>query len=643
VAKLLHRLLPAALRRKVALWPHRQAQARLVEALRAPHAAQRRALDEIVRRNQHTEFGRTHGFARVTGLADFASRVPLRDYRDLEPYLRRQVDGEPDVLVAGPLEGLAPDETDGRHRLLPLSRAGLDQRLWVEQILRHEVLSTRLETSGSPWLHVLPRHDVLGAEALGVEALGVEALGADLTPSLAAEVTTLPPHEAGRLMAPVAALLSRTRYAPADSRALPLAVFTLRDEELRFYLLLRLALHQRFSVLRAANPGTLLILAEHLEDQAPRLLDDLAAGVISRRDELPAAVAAALPAKLKARPQLAAELRQQRAAHGRLEARHVWPDLGALVCDIGGPARAAAERLPDRFGDATVVDSGYASAEGVLTLPTAGDEGGLALLERQLLEFLPAADEEGAPTLPADGLRLGDRYLPVLTSHNGLYRYVLDQEVEVTEIDGGTPRLVRVGRRRTRLPLGRGTLDATTVQQALLEACRSVGFVPSQQTCWLQPVDDPAAELAAGDTAAAAEHAAQGDAPAAGSTEKRPSFWSRLFSFGRSARKDAHAARVRTLPTLTWALETEGTLESAAAKKLLAAAEAELKKACDAYAKERGASTLDSASLLVLRPGTFARHARQRLAEGAAHGHLSPPMLREAPWQLADDEIDTQL
>ncbi|PIE18101.1 MAG: hypothetical protein CSA65_06635 [Proteobacteria bacterium] len=630
--KLLHRILPAPLRRKVALWPHRQAAQRLTRALHAPQAAQRRALAQIVEGNQQTEFGRTHGFARVTGLSDYVAKVPLRRYRDLEPYLRRQLEGSDEasdkagVLFAGAVEARLLDTRGGRRRTLPLSAAGLAQRLWCEQLLEHKVLEHRVHTSGAPWLTLFPcttlptdrppaaaDDPASNAETAG----GRESAEQTEAPPKVAPVATASVEGVGAL--PQELVLARAQaevLGKAGAPPLPFELFAVAEEQQRFYLLLRLGLERRVSVLRAANPGTLLVLAEQVELLADRLLDDLAGGAISMREGLPKTMQGQLPTQLKPQPKRAAELRELRAAHGRLEPRHLWPELGLLVCDCGGPARLAAERLPDRFGDLALIDSGHWGAEGMLTLPTTGDEGGLALLEGQLLEFLPTSDEESAPTLPADGLRLGERYLPVLTSHDGLYRLLLDQIVEVTEIDGGTPRLARCGPSETRVPLGEGQLEEHTVREALLEVCRELDVVVSGHTAWLQDPDEVLP-------------------PPQGETdEESPGFWRRLF--GRKAKKAAPSRE----PTLTWAIETERGLDKDGLRKLARAAESELRRSCETYAKQRANKALGEARLLLLRPGSFARFTRRRLAEGRPGGHLPPPNLREVPLRLHPEDLE---
>ncbi|MCK5796713.1 MAG: GH3 auxin-responsive promoter family protein [Deltaproteobacteria bacterium] len=580
----------------------------------------------ILRRNQATEFGRAHHFASLATLKDYQGRVPLCSYRDIESSLRRQIgvsgDKNAEILVAGPSSGTLLDTLGGQRRLFPLSREGLAQRLWSEELLMHAAISREVRISGTSWLQLFPYYQSepqalgrgleRGARVLEVHERG-KAKG-----TKGAETETVDLAMARIRALPEQVLLGERRRGArgkGDPVSFSPEIFSIEDEDLRYYFVLRLSMERRLGVLRAANPGTLTILAEHLEAQADRLLADLAEGVISSWDRLPETIRAQIPARRRPRPQQAARLRALGVSRGRLEPRHLWPELRLLISDNGGPARMAAVRLPDRYGDIAVLDRGSVGGEGVLTLSSATDEGGLALLDGQFLEFLPA--QEGATTtLLPEALRRGQRYLPVMTSHDGLYRLILDQEVEVTRMDRGTPRLARGGRRATQISLGDGSLGEVEARRALLLASRHVGAVVSGQAAWIESPEDE-------------------DEDPASVPASRLGFWHRLF--GRS---DARSKEMPSGPALHWALEVEQRLDSPAVAKLKKAVEAELHASSSAYAKARDMKTLGELRIILVRPGTFAQHARRRLAQGRAGGHLPPPMLRQSPLSLDADEIE---
>ncbi|MDA0678045.1 MAG: GH3 auxin-responsive promoter family protein, partial [Bacteroidetes bacterium] len=80
--------------------------ARLSVALRkrytnAPLDAQKQVFRELIASARDTAFGRDHDFSGIRTYEDFKSRVPIRDYEELKPYVERVKEGERDVLWPG--------------------------------------------------------------------------------------------------------------------------------------------------------------------------------------------------------------------------------------------------------------------------------------------------------------------------------------------------------------------------------------------------------------------------------------------------------------------------------------------------------------------------------------------------------------
>ncbi len=64
-------------------------------------AAQENVFRQLLTKGAATAFGRDHGFDRIKSYEDFVSRVPVRDYEGLKPYIDRIKNGEKDVLWPG--------------------------------------------------------------------------------------------------------------------------------------------------------------------------------------------------------------------------------------------------------------------------------------------------------------------------------------------------------------------------------------------------------------------------------------------------------------------------------------------------------------------------------------------------------------
>lgn len=81
---------------------------RFRRALQHPGAAQARLLRGILVRNAGTAYGRECGFAAIRSADEFRKRVPLVDYADLAPWIKRIMAGEPRVLTRDRVERLVP-------------------------------------------------------------------------------------------------------------------------------------------------------------------------------------------------------------------------------------------------------------------------------------------------------------------------------------------------------------------------------------------------------------------------------------------------------------------------------------------------------------------------------------------------------
>lgn len=589
----LSKVVPRWLVRAFLLWPYRSAYRRAVTPGQLARLLPRN-LSRIVTRHADTEFGQNHRFDEIGDLQQFAERVPLFDYRGLDPLIRRELGGEPGVLLARPAEAFASDDHADPPRLIPVTPSTRLQWRRVEQLVERAIVAVRPRAARGRWLRLLP-------------------------------VYTPPGERHSRV---VVAPLEVLEVQSADERwhSLPHQLFTVTDEQLRYYLILRSSMCQDVRVLRAATPGTLSVLAEHLALDGRRLVEHLASGEIAQRKALPQRLRIAIEPQ-PARPDRAEELERTLHQRGRLGLRDIWPNLEAVVCATGGPADKELASLREQLGDVAVIDPGYRCAEGIITLPAPAGEGGNLLLADQIVEFLPVSSGRGV-VLGADALVPGERYVPVLTADNGIYRCKLEHVLEVTSVVSGVPRMIAVDRRTKQLPLDGGGLEQAQLLAALERASADIDVALVGQLAWIQPSDQPLAESSDDDPLPAESEEVR---------ESARSWWRRLFRLAKSE-PAAEPVAPAPLPALACAVEPTEPLEPSRARALLELAEAALCEICPAYGKQRAARALGSMRLIVLEQGAFARWQRQRAAAGAPNAHLAGGVLCHSPGALATSE-----
>lgn len=77
---------------------------------------------ELIKSAQDTQFGKDHQFHSITSHADYISRVPVRDYESLRPYIDKVVNGGTNVLWKGkPLYFAKTSGTTSGSKYIPIT------------------------------------------------------------------------------------------------------------------------------------------------------------------------------------------------------------------------------------------------------------------------------------------------------------------------------------------------------------------------------------------------------------------------------------------------------------------------------------------------------------------------------------------
>ena len=82
-------------------WYGGRRRRQLEEIWRDPAGVQERALQRLIATARDTEFGLEHGFRGIGSVAEYQTRVPVRDYGQMRPWLQRAAAGEESVAWRG--------------------------------------------------------------------------------------------------------------------------------------------------------------------------------------------------------------------------------------------------------------------------------------------------------------------------------------------------------------------------------------------------------------------------------------------------------------------------------------------------------------------------------------------------------------
>ncbi|MEP6512953.1 MAG: GH3 auxin-responsive promoter family protein [Parafilimonas sp.] len=101
---------------------------RIEQWINNPYPTQREVLQDLITHAQHTEFGRKYHFDELFTIAQFKEHVPILEYDDIKPYIKRLMDGEQYLLWNTPVNWFAKSSgtTSDKSKFIPLTKESLE-------------------------------------------------------------------------------------------------------------------------------------------------------------------------------------------------------------------------------------------------------------------------------------------------------------------------------------------------------------------------------------------------------------------------------------------------------------------------------------------------------------------------------------
>ena len=233
----------------------------------------------------------------------------------------------------------------------------------------------------------------------------------------------------------------------ATSYSCPYEVYAVKDYETKYYLLLRIAASHSITFIYSVNPSTVLLLAQRLGQYSEDIIRDVRDGTISKKYPVSQQLEKLLKHNLRPNPQRAHFLEKAASKDvGALLPKHVWPNLAAIGCWKGGSVGMYVSKFDQYYPEGTPVrDCGYYASEHRGSVPISDDDSsGVLAIPTNVYEFFPVS--EGRKPEPTDLLRphqlkKGEQYYIYVTTAAGLYRYDMNDIIEVTDFYQKTPML----------------------------------------------------------------------------------------------------------------------------------------------------------------------------------------------------------
>ncbi|MCA9495800.1 MAG: GH3 auxin-responsive promoter family protein, partial [Nanoarchaeota archaeon] len=127
-----------------------------------------------------------------------------------------------------------------------------------------------------------------------------------------------------------------------------------------------------------------------------------------------------------------------------------FTNIKSIGCWLGGSVGVYVKNLNKYYGDNILIkDIGYIASEGRFSIPIKNDkESGILDIRNGFYEFIPIKEykfnestKTRFETKLAHELVKGEKYYFIITSENGLYRYFIDDIIEVSGFYKNTPKI----------------------------------------------------------------------------------------------------------------------------------------------------------------------------------------------------------
>ena len=379
------------------------------------HAAER-TLRDILTISKDTVYGKEHHFDRIlsaTSAEDlfrlYQQYVPVNDsFETLRPYVERHKNGEKDILFPGKPDMYATTSgTTSEPKWVPMTHKYLKDvygkmtHIWIWNFISH-------------------RSRIFGGHLFTTVGKELEGYAPD---------GTIFGSVSGVLVRDVPSIIKKHYTAPA-------CVMSIDDYAARNYTLMRLALQYRDVTLWAtANPSTILELLRTLNENTLEMIDDIEHGTLSWNFDISDYIREELADYMKPEPERAQELRDLLEKHGKLEPKHFWPWLQLLSTWKCGNTKIYMEKYMDQFNwDKTFYQElGYIATECRFGFSLDETNESVLFPHFHYYEFVEESelDSPHKNYLQIHELEKGKRYCAYVTTYSGLFRYNMNDLVEV--------------------------------------------------------------------------------------------------------------------------------------------------------------------------------------------------------------------
>lgn len=362
-----------------------------------------------------TEWGKSHNFAEILAEKDdekmaalYRKNVPITDYEAIRPLIERHKHGEENILFPGkPMMYATTSGTTGLPKWIPIT---------------HEYYNNIYNKMSKIWLYNFMRskpHCYRG-KTLSIVGKAIEGEAPDGT--VYGSVSGVTHRDIPNFIKPI-------NSAPEE-------IYGISDYTARYYTIMRIGIEQSVTIIITANPSTIVEMQNNVNEFFDDYVKDIENGTLKSGLKIEPEIRKAIEETLKPNPKRAEELRKIKAERKgeQILPKHYWPDMQILTTWKCGNTRVYMKKFEDSFPkDMLYQEFAYFCSECRAGLVLQNDDNTVLFPHYHYFEFISAddIDNPNPKFYELHELEQGKQYEPFVTTWSGLYRYPLNDLLEV--------------------------------------------------------------------------------------------------------------------------------------------------------------------------------------------------------------------
>lgn len=376
--------------------------------------SQIQTLRGILEYAKDSEWGKAHHYSEILQaqsdeelVKKYQEMVSPTNYEDLRPYVERHKAGEENILFPG------------KPKMYATTSGTTNEPKWIP--ITEEYYANVYSKMTKLWLYsfMMHRPKVFHNVCTSIVGKAVEGTAPDGT--LYGSVSGVTRRDCPEFI--------KKLYAESDM------VYSISDYKARYYTIMRTGIEHDVHLVVTANPSTIVEMQNNVNEFFDDYVQDIENGTLNEKLSIDPEIRKVIAARFKPNPERAKELRELKSKYPNILPKHYWPNLQVLTTWKCGNTKVYLDKFKNSFPeDMLHQEFGYFSSECRAGLVMNGADDTVLFPHMHFFEFIKAS-ELNSPNpkfLQLHELEVGERYSIYVTTYAGLYRYNMNDLVEVT-------------------------------------------------------------------------------------------------------------------------------------------------------------------------------------------------------------------